>query len=661
MSNNDTLRHKKRNFYRYPAYMKSPMKRIVLGTAGHIDHGKTTLIKALTGVDCDRLKEEKERGITIELGFTSLTLPGGQTVSIVDVPGHERFIKNMVAGAGGIDAVMLIIAADEGIMPQTREHLDICRLLAVRQGIIVMTKTDMVDAEWLSLVTEDIKQFVRGSFLEKAPLLPVSSATGAGLPGLLSAIERLVDTINERPAAGMFRLPVDRVFSMKGFGTVVTGTLMAGSVAVGDDVEILPRPVKAKIRGIQVHNTMVETATAGLRTALNLQGIERDTVERGNVLVRPGTLMPTRKATAWFEHLQSAPRPLKNRAKVRFHSGTDEIAATVILLDADVLQPGQQAFVQLVFEASAVLLPHDRYVLRSFSPVFTVGGGEILDNRPPRHRRFSDDVRASLETLKGGNAQEALLLFCSEAGPAGLDFAGARARLGLEDHALHNMLEGMVSQGSVVAFNKTPIQITAPAVITALEKNILSELKSFHAQNPMKGGMVREELKTRLPKRTDPKLYSFAVALLEKKKKIALTREFLHLPDHRPSLQGDGEGLQQQILGLYKKGGITPPTAKELTEQLGIKDKEALGILNLLAREGSLIKLNDDIFYDTPALNELTAKITDHMKHTGELTIQSLKDLTGLSRKFMIPLFEYLDKAKITMRLGDKRVLRKQG
>ena len=317
------------------------MKRIVLGTAGHIDHGKTTLIKVLTGVDCDRLKEEKERGITIELGFTSLALPGGQTVSIVDVPGHEKFIKNMVAGVGGIDAVMLIIAADEGVMPQTREHLDICRLLAIKHGVIVLTKTDLVDTEWIGLVTEDIRAFVKGTFLEAAPIIAVSSATGSGAGDLLAALDGLVSGIHERPSAGLFRLPVDRVFSMKGFGTVVTGTLTSGAASVGDEVEILPAKIRAKIRGIQVHSQLVASTSAGLRTALNLQGIEKAALERGDVISEPGLLVPVKKAAAWFEHLQGTPLPLKNRSKVRLHSGTSEVACTVILLAAEQLQPGE--------------------------------------------------------------------------------------------------------------------------------------------------------------------------------------------------------------------------------------------------------------------------------------------------------------------------------
>ncbi|MCP4715377.1 MAG: selenocysteine-specific translation elongation factor, partial [Deltaproteobacteria bacterium] len=311
------------------------MKRIILGTAGHIDHGKTSLIKALTGVDCDRLKEEKERGITIELGFTALTLSGGQQAGIVDVPGHEKFVKNMVAGVGGIDAVLLIIAADEGVMPQTREHLDICKILSIKQGIVVLTKTDMVDEELLELAVEDVREFVQGSFLEDAPMVPVSSTTGAGIDSLKAELEKLIDGSSERPAAGLFRLPIDRVFSMKGFGTVITGTLMAGSVAEGDEVDILPKKIRAKIRGVQVHGQGAQQAEAGQRTALNFQGLDKVEIQRGDVVCRAEMLMPTATVLAWFEYLAGAAKPLKNRARIRFHAGTSELIGRAVLLDAD--------------------------------------------------------------------------------------------------------------------------------------------------------------------------------------------------------------------------------------------------------------------------------------------------------------------------------------
>lgn len=636
------------------------MKRIILGTAGHIDHGKTTLIKALTGVDCDRLKEEKERGITIELGFTSLKLPSGQRAGIVDVPGHEKFIKNMVAGVGGIDGVMLIIAADEGVMPQTREHLDICRILSIKKGLIVITKTDMVDEEWFELVTEDVKAFVKDSFLDGAPVIPVSSTTGTGIDGLLTALEDLIAGIDEKPSSGLFRLPADRVFSMKGFGTVITGTLLAGKVSVGDEVEILPEKIKARIRGVQVHNTLSESASAGQRTALNFQGVDKSSVSRGDVICLPDTIMPANKAAAWFEHLKSSARPLKNRARVRFHSGTSEILCRVILLDAEELQPGQSGFIQIVFECPAILLPHDRYVLRSYSPVDTIGGGEILDNLPPKHKRFSDKTIQRLEILQKADTAEALQLLCREAGPKGLDFFQIQARCGLEKNKLQALTEKMLSKGAVVSFCKSPLQITLPDIINEIQANIIYQLKTYHARNPLKAGLQKEELRAGLPRGTGPKLYAFAVEKLVKRGKIKITNEFLSLPEHKLVLREDQQDLKNKILALYKKGGITPPTKREFVEKLKVQSMEAAAILNLLVREGSLVKLNEDIFYEARALEGIVRKTMDLMAKSGELTIKNFKDLTGLSRKFIIPIFEHLDKSKITLRMGDKRILRKQ-
>ena len=350
------------------------MKRVVLGTAGHIDHGKTTLIKALTGVDCDRLKEEKERGITIELGFTSLTLPGGQEISIVDVPGHEKFVRHMVAGATGIDIVALVIAADEGIMPQTREHLDICRLLRIKKGLIALTKIDMVEKEWLDLVKEEIREFTKGTFLEESAILPVSSLTGEGVPDFLTEVERLAAEVEERSPEGFFRLPIDRVFTMKGFGTVVTGTIISGKVSIGDPLEVLPKGLEAKVRGIQAHGKSVGSATAGLRTGVNLQGLEKVVIDRGNVLVQAQTLKPTLLVDIVFQLLPGVAKPLKNRARVRLHVGTIEALGRAILLDREEVKPGEEAYLQVRIEEPIVALPGDRFVIRSYSPILTIGG-----------------------------------------------------------------------------------------------------------------------------------------------------------------------------------------------------------------------------------------------------------------------------------------------
>ena len=378
------------------------MKHIVMGTAGHVDHGKTALIKRLTGVDTDRLKEEKERGITIELGFASLSLPDGRVLGVVDVPGHERFVRNMVAGAAGIDLVVMVIAADEGVMPQTREHLQICTLLGIRKGFVALTKIDMVDEEWLTLVREDVREFLRGTFLEDAPVVPVSSLTGAGFPELIETIARVADEVEEAADVGLFRLPVDRVFTMKGFGTVVTGTLTSGRVTTGEEVEIYPAGLRARVRGIQVHNQPVDTAEAGQRTAVNLQGVDRAVIERGYLLAGKGALAVSQRLDCLYRHLAGAARKLKNRALVRLHTGTSEVMARMILLDRDELEPGEEANAQLVLDAPLAVVAGDRFVVRSYSPVTTVGGGVILDPLSAKHKRFAQEVLEEFRLLSGG-------------------------------------------------------------------------------------------------------------------------------------------------------------------------------------------------------------------------------------------------------------------
>ena len=396
------------------------MKQIILGTAGHIDHGKTSLVKAMTGIDTDRLKEEKERGITIELGFAYMDLPNGQRLGIIDVPGHERFIKNMVAGASTIDLVALIIAADEGVMPQTREHLDICTLLGIKKGLVALTKIDLVEEDWLDLVQEDIKEFLKGTFLEGAPILPVSSVTGQGISELTAVLERLSGEVEERSSAGIFRLPVDRVFTMRGFGTVITGTTMSGSLSVGEQVYIYPQEIQAKVRGIQVHNQDTEQVRAGLRTAINLQGIEKATVNRGDVVASPLSLYPTRLLDIQVRLLKSIPRPLKNRSQIRFHSGTNEILGRVILLESEEIKPGESQFCQIRFGEPVALLPGDLAVIRSYSPVQTIGGAEVLNVKPGKHKRFNPEVIHQLQVLQSGSDSEKVALQVLQSGATGV-------------------------------------------------------------------------------------------------------------------------------------------------------------------------------------------------------------------------------------------------
>jgi selenocysteine-specific elongation factor len=635
------------------------MKRVVLGTAGHIDHGKTTLIKALTGVDCDRLKEEKERGITIELGFTSLTLPSGQEISIVDVPGHEKFVRHMVAGVTGIDLVALVIAADEGIMPQTREHLDICRLLRVKKGLIALTKIDLVEKDWLDLVKEEIREFAKGTFLEKAATMPISSVTGEGIPALLAEIERLAREVEERPPEGLFRLPIDRVFTMKGFGTVVTGTIISGKVSVGDALEVLPKGLEAKVRGIQAHGKPVESATAGLRTGINLQGLEKAVIDRGNVLVRAQTLKPTTLIDAVFQLLPGAAKPLKNRTRVRVHAGTIEVLGRAILLDREEIQAGQEAYLQIRLEEPIIALPGDRFVIRSYSPIFTIGGGEVLDAFPSRHKRLTEETREDLTILEKGTPEENLALRLYKAGPAGLSGSDLLMRTNLLPAKLKPLVASLISAGKILLYDPERQRYIHSAVVADLKRFCLDYLREFHRQNPLQPGAGKEELKSKLPPLMDARLFNYLLSVLVSEKRIVAEKDTLRLSAHKISMKAEEKDLHQKMVLLYAKGKLQPPTIKEVGTELGVPENELKPVLQVLTKEGTLVKVKEDLYFHRQALEELEAKIVQFLQEKKELNPAQFKDITQVSRKFAIPLLEYFDGKKLTMRIGDKRVLRK--
>ena len=635
------------------------MKRVVLGTAGHIDHGKTTLIKALTGVDCDRLKEEKERGITIELGFTSLTLPGGQEISIVDVPGHEKFVRHMVAGATGIDLVALVIAADEGIMPQTREHLDICRLLRVKKGLVALTKIDLVERDWLDLVKEEIGEFVKGTFLEGAEILPVSSLTGEGIPSLLGEIDRLAREVEERSPEGLLRLPIDRVFTMKGFGTVVTGTIISGKVSVGDTLEVLPKGLEAKVRGIQAHGRPVESATAGLRTGINLQGLEKAVIDRGDVLAHFHSLKPTTLVDGVFQLLPGVPKPLKNRARLRLHVGTVEALGRVILLDREEVQGGEDAYLQIRVEAPIVALPGDRFVLRSYSPVFTIGGGEILDAFPPRRKRLASETREELTILERGSSEEKLALRLYKAGPAGLSFAEMLMRSNLSPSKLKPVVGSLTSGGRILLYDPERQRYIHSGVAADLKRFVAEFLEEFHRQNPLQPGAVKEELKSKLPPQVDLRLFNYLLSALISEKKIVAEKETLRLASHKISLKEEERELHRKMTALYRRGGLQPPTVKEVAAELQVSENELRPVLQLLTKEGALIKVKEDLYFSRAALEDLEQRTVAFLQQNKELTPVQFKEISQVSRKFAIPLLEYFDGKKLTMRVGDKRILRK--
>jgi len=634
------------------------MKQIVLGTAGHIDHGKTSLVKALTGVDTDRLKEEKERGITIELGFTYLELPGGKLIGIVDVPGHEKFVKNMVAGATGIDLVALVIAADEGVMPQTREHIEICELLKIRHGLVVLTKIDMVEPDWLELVREDVTEYLADTFLAGSPVLEVSSTTGKGIDELLKTLEGLVQEIPEREAGNFFRLPVDRVFTIKGFGTVITGTTVSGHISTGDEVTVYPQEIQSKIRGIQVHGKEVEEVRAGLRTAINLQGVDKAIIRRGDVLATKASLRPTYMVDVILELLPSAPRKLKNRTKARFHSGTSEIISTVVLLDRDELLPGETCFAQIRLDEPIAILKQDRYVLRSYSPVRTIGGGEVLNPLPKKKKRFSDAAISELKTLYTGDIVNVIEQFIYSGGFRGVSHDDLIFLANVGKKRLASVLKDLMAKKIAVQFDKERGLLIHKTFLDKARTELVETIRQYHENFPLRPGLVKEELRSKIKGANNPKMFNFLVNMLRHDGMIILEKEIVRLKDHRVTLALDQEKARQRLENIYLKSGLEPHYFKEIKDTLPVDT--ATEVLEVLLRDGVLLKIKEDMFFHREILERLQAKLTAFLEEHGEITTPQFKEMTGVSRKYAIPLIEYLDRAQVTVRVGDSRVLRKK-
>ncbi len=635
------------------------MKQMILGTAGHIDHGKTSLIKAITGVNTDRLKEEQLRGITIELGFADLTLPGGQHLGIVDVPGHEKFVKNMVAGATGIDMVVMVIAADEGVMPQTTEHMEICSLLGIEYGLIALTKIDMVDEEWLELVTEDVREFSEGTFLEDAPIVPVSAATGQGIEAFISALDRLSLNIPDRTEINIFRLPVDRVFSMRGFGTVITGTLISGEIGVGDSVMIFPEGITSRVRGIQVHNAAVERAGTGMRTAINFQGLDKSVVERGAVVSTPDALAPSYMVDLWFNYLKSNRKPVKNRTQVRFHTGTSEVLGNLILFDRDELAPGESLPVQVRLDTPVVLVRDDRFVIRSYSPVRTIGGGKVINPIPKKHRRFRPGVMEGLMGLMDADPESLAAAHTAQAGFEGVRFAELKLMANLSDKPLNNLLGGLLSSRTLVQMDKESRTFVHKEAVEKLRKGILNHLERYHEANPLKAGMSKEEVKSKFPPTLGVKLFNLTLQGMAKDQEIAQEEKTVRLATHSVSLGVDGTDIRDKIVKTYRESGLTPPYYRDLAAELSMDPARAKDMLGLLKEEGELIKAKEDLYFHQEAIEGLQEKILLHFAANESLTPADMKAMTGLSRKYLIPLLELFDGRNLTIRVGDVRKLRR--
>jgi selenocysteine-specific elongation factor len=639
---------------RHPIPAMESTKHIIVGTAGHIDHGKSTLVEALTGTNPDRLEEEKRRGITIDLGFAFLELEGAR-LGFVDVPGHERFVRNMLAGVGGIDLVLLVIAADESIKPQTREHFDICRLLGIPRGIIAITKSDLVDADVLGLVRLEIEEFVRGSFLEAAPIIPVSARTGAGLDALKQELLRSAQSVPARDATRHFRLPIDRSFAMKGFGTVVTGTLVSGAVKVEDEVELYPPRSRVRVRGLHSGGKSVTRAVAGQRTAVNLAGIEREEIERGMVLAPPGIFEPARRLDARVTLLGPA-RPLKSRARVHFHQGTAEAIAEMVLLGSNELAPGASAFAQLRLEKPVLLLPGDRFILRQFSPVETIGGGVALDVRAARHRRNDPAVAQFLETLERGNHEE-ILAALVVASPQGLSLAQIIARAGWTEADVRQAATKAIEAKRLRVVSAQPWTIASAKSVADCAAVLRKAIEDFHRANPLLPGIPKQELRGRAGK-TSAEIFAVALDDLMKAGTLAISGDLVQRAGREIALSDEEARAKELIEKEFERAGLTVPSFVAVLEKLPVESRRAQKILQILLREKVLIKVADDLVFHRASVARLRETLAKYRKERGErLPIPVFKELTGITRKYAIPLLEFLDREHVTRRVGDERVI----
>jgi selenocysteine-specific elongation factor len=632
------------------------IKHVIVGTAGHIDHGKSSLVEALTGTNPDRLEEEKRRGITLDLGFAFLELEGVR-LGLVDVPGHERFVRNMLAGAGGIDLVLLVIAADEGIKLQTREHFEICSLLGIPRGIIAITKSDLVDADTLGLVRLEIEEFVRGSFLENAPLVPVSSRSGAGLDELKAVLRRAAQEVAAKDATQNFRLPIDRSFAMKGFGTVVTGTLISGAVKLEEEVELYPVRKRLRVRGLHSGGKQIERAVAGQRTAVNLAGIEHEEITRGMVLAPAGLFDATQRVDARVTLLGSAP-PLKNRARVHFHQGTAEAIAEVILLtDAGgELAAGGSAFAQLRLDKPLLLLPGDRFILRRFSPVVTIGGGTVLDARAPRHKRKDATVAPFLGVLEHGTREE-ILGALVEAAPRGMTLPEIVARTGWIESEARAVAEKLAAVKRVRILGSAPIVVAPAEAVAACAAAIRKAVETFHRANPLLPGIPKQELRARAG-RARVEIFEAALSDLVAARTLVVAGDLVGQAGREIALSAQESRAKELIEREFESAGLTVPGFATVLAKLPVDAPRAQKILQILLREKVLVKVSSDLVFHRNTLLKLREMLAKYRKERGaRLPITVFKELTGITRKYAIPLLEYLDREQVTRRAGDERVI----
>jgi selenocysteine-specific elongation factor len=629
------------------------MKRLILGTAGHIDHGKTELIRALTGIHTDRLKEERERGISIELGYAFLDLGDKVRVGIIDVPGHEKFVRQMVAGSGGIDIAALVIALDEGVMPQSTEHLDILCLLGVKRGLVVLTKADLVDDELAMLAEEDAREATKGTFLEDSPLIKVSSKTGEGLDELRLALLQLAEQVQDRPVYGLLRLPVDRVFSLRGHGTIVTGTLISGSISVGDEVLLLPGNRRSTVRSLQSHNIKEEKALPGERVAVNLRGLEQSEVNRGEVLTHPEEFRHSHIIDVRLTALPRSPMPLKNRQKVRLHHFTSEVEARVVLPESEFLEPGEESLAQIRTAAPIVPAAGDRFVIRALSPSVTLGGGVILN---PRGVKLKTRTRRSFEDLDREDQEGIVAALVRSGGVDGFRRRELLGLSGLSAKGLDRIIDKLSNARSVVRFDPSEDRLVHGDFIDLLKKRIMERLAAFHTEHPLREGMPKQELRSTVP--GGDKLFKKVLETLAAEGELIDRGQSVRSSSHKVRLKDEEKGLTDRLLRMVMEGGNAPPTLKEIVEKSGSDVAQVRNLLRILEKEGKLVRVKDELYFSNDFVTETKKKLAEFIEREGGITPSQFHEVTGSSRKYNIPLLEYFDRERFTMRVGDQRVLR---
>ena len=627
---------------------------IIIGTAGHVDHGKTSLIKALTGIETDRLREEKKRGITIELGFAYIDLPQGLRAGIIDVPGHEKFIKNMLAGAGGIDIAMLIVAADEGVMPQTEEHLEILSLLDIRKGVIALTKTDMVDEEWLEMMKEEVREKMQGTFMEDAKIIPVSSYTGDGVPELQEELAKLAGECEPKNETIPFRIPVDRVFSVDGFGTVITGTLIEGVVKEGDTVTIYPDKIESKVRGIQVHSQPVKQAYPGQRVAVNLAGVHKSELERGDIIAAQDSMDTSMMLDALLKVTADTERHIKNGSRLHFYHGSREILCKVVLLDKDELIKGEQAYAQIRLEENVSLKAGDRFVVRFYSPLETVGGGTILDANPKKHKRFDENVINDMKSKETGTMQNKIALSIKEHSKQFLPIEDIKKRIAITDDEFNKKIENLVKYKEIIKL--TPKIYLHKDYIAELNGKCIMLLKEHHKNFPLQAGIRRDEIASKLIRNADTNLANSILAEVCHLGDIKTVDGIMSMKDFAPKAEGGNKALMDKLEKAYLDAGFTPDATDAMMASLKAKPNEVKEVYNSLIKNKKLVRIDAAITLHISVFEKALELITEQINKDGKITLAQFRDLIGTSRKYAMPVLEYCDNAGYTKKIDDYRV-----